>query len=222
MNAAPEIYRRAAVLPLFRGCSENEILDVLLSLYARPRKVARGETLYNEGAEAQSIAVVLNGRLEEVQSGADASRVQVIRTLTFGDLFGAALVASPVTAYPATLRALEASEVLQFDLQQLIRMREAERNLKFFSNLLEAICYTSYYLWQKVKILSCPTIAEKVVAGVRLLQELFCEEEIELPFGRQGFADYLGVNRSALSRTMSDMQASGRIVFKGRRIRVVR
>ena len=71
----------------------------------------------------------------------------------------------------------------------------------------------------RIQILSKPAIREKVIT---LLSQYRASpgETVELPFGREAMAKYLGVNQSALSRELSRMQDEGIISFKGRRFTV--
>ena len=65
---------------------------------------------------------------------------------------------------------------------------------------------------RKISILTMDTLTHKVLA----LLELFAppgDKEIILPMNRKEMAQYLSVNRSALSRALTDMKKEGLILW---------
>ena len=65
--------------------------------------------------------------------------------------------------------------------------------------------------WRAQSILSCRTIGDRVMTYLRWMQAETGKEEIVLSLNRQELADLLGVHRTALSRTLAQLVASGQL-----------
>ena len=65
--------------------------------------------------------------------------------------------------------------------------------------------------WRAQSILSCRTIGDRVMTYLRWMQAETGKEEVILSLNRQELADLLGVHRTALARTLSQLVASGQL-----------
>ena len=75
---------------------------------------------------------------------------------------------------------------------------------------------------RKIDHMSQRTIREKVMAYLSCEAERWGNEAFEIPFNRQQLADYLAVDRSALSAELSRMQKDGLIEYGTNRFRIIR
>ncbi|MGN0037809.1 MAG: Crp/Fnr family transcriptional regulator [Coriobacteriales bacterium] len=80
-------------------------------------------------------------------------------------------------------------------------------------NVIRALNSMSALLLSYMTVLSCRTIREKILAYLKLLAQQQGSNEFTLFFNRQELADFLQVNRSALSRELSALKAQGVIDF---------
>ena len=58
-----------------------------------------------------------------------------------------------------------------------------------------------------------PTTKKKVMAYLSNIRSLVKSNSFDIPYNRQELANYLGVERSALSKELSDLQKEGYIKF---------
>jgi len=73
----------------------------------------------------------------------------------------------------------------------------------------------------RVQILSRPLLRDKLTTFFAQCEHRYGSKTFRVPFDRAGMALYLGVNRSALSRELSDMQAEGLIDFYRNSFRIL-
>ena len=73
-------------------------------------------------------------------------------------------------------------------------------------NLLKVIAGRNLTLTTKIDHMSKKTIREKVLSYLSYQAEKQGKNRFEIPFNRQQLADYLAVDRSALSAELSKMQ----------------
>ena len=73
------------------------------------------------------------------------------------------------------------------------------------------IAHQSLNLSRRILHVAPKTIRSKVLAYLSDVAERTGENEFDIPFDRQQLADYLGVDRSALSAELSRMQKAGLI-----------
>lgn len=86
--------------------------------------------------------------------------------------------------------------------------------LKIQKNLMGILAQHSWQLMKKAEILSCRSLREKVLAFLSAQREYFHSDSFELPMDRQTLADYLYINRSALSRELGKLREEGLINYR--------
>lgn len=85
--------------------------------------------------------------------------------------------------------------------------------LKLQKNLMALLAQHCWQLMKKSEILSCRPLREKVLAFLSAQREFFHSDTFELPMDRQTLADYLYINRSALSRELGRLREEGLIDY---------
>ena len=73
----------------------------------------------------------------------------------------------------------------------------------------------------RIQILSKRTLRSKLVTFFSLLIKRYDDDSFAIPFDRSAMADYLGTDRSALSRELSHMQAEGLLRFRHNRFEIL-
>ena len=66
---------------------------------------------------------------------------------------------------------------------------------------------------QKIEITSKRTTREKLLTYLSICSKNVGKKSFTIPFNRQELADYLVVERTALSKELSDLQKGGYIVY---------
>ena len=202
-----EILRRS---PLFRGIAPEELTAMLDCLGGQPRRMKKGETVLAAGDPATHLGVVLAGRVQVSRLKADGQRI-VMGEITPGHLFAESFACARAEALPVTVTAGADGAVLLLDCRRLSSPCSAACAFhgKLISNLLSVLADKNLALAGKVEYLSGRTIRERLMAYLEDLSLRSGKSTVTVPFDRQALADYLCVDRSALSRTIGQLRQEG-------------
>ena len=195
---------------LFSGSSPEEISAMLGCLDAHERRYAQGARIHRMGDVIKTVGLVLEGsvRIENVDVWGNVSVVGVRKP---GGMFGEAYAAVPdepllvdvVAAEDCAVMFLNLSKVLSTCSHACVNHARASRNMTTI------IARQSLALSRRVFHVAPKTIRGKVLAYLSDEAERAGSREFDIPFDRQQLADYLGVDRSALSAELSRMQKAG-------------
>lgn len=208
-----EIIQTVRLGALFKGMSDMEIDDVITSLNGYIRKYRKNEILLHAGSHTDQIGVVLSGTLFVEVNDLWGSRTILHRVHECG-YFAEVFALIPGSRSPVDVRAETDCDILYLQIGNLpddIRRKNAVQLLR--ENLLEISI--SMNLAQTTRSLhtSPRTIRGKVLAYLNTCAFRNHSKEFEIPFNRQQLADYLCIDRSALSRELALMQKEGIIRF---------
>ena len=208
---------------LFAGLSEAELSGLLEKLSARTTVFAKNSVIWGMGEKVESAGIVLSGCVEAWQYTQDGQE-SLVAVHGTGGLFGDVLMSARTIGSPVELRAAKASRILFFSLDALL-CRCAEGGgwdcAKLLSNLLAEISEKYWAMQSHIRLLAIPD-------GRRRL-EPYLQHEAEnagamvcTDMTRERMAQYLGMNRSALSRLLGTMQQAGSIELCRGGIRLLR
>ena len=202
-----EIIRRS---PLFRGIEAEELSALLDCMGARPRRMKKGDTVLAAGERATHLGIVLAGRVQVSRLKADGQRI-VMGEIRPGQLFAESFACARAEALPVTATAGADGAVLLLDSGRLSAPCSAVCAFhgRLIANLLSVLAHKNLALAGKVEVLSGRTIRERLLAYLEDLCLKAGKSTVTVPFDRQALADYLCVDRSALSRTIGQLREEG-------------
>lgn len=199
-----------ATTALFADTTADEVKAMLGCLGMRTRSYAAGEYIHHMGDCVSSVGVVVEGsvRVESVDAWGNVS---VIGTREPGQLFGEVhaavpdepLMANAVAATDCTIVFLKAAKVLS------TCSHACPHHSRASNNLTRIIARQNLSLARRILHSAPKTIRGKVIAYLSFEAERAGSPEFDIPYGRQQLADYLGVDRSALSAELSRMVRDG-------------
>lgn len=114
--------------------------------------------------------------------------------------------------------AAESGEVLLLDTDQLLRCGCEPWRWKMTKNLLRIAARKNLGLAQRNLYTAPKTIRGRITAYFSVLARRSGSMQFNLPFDRQQLADHLGVDRSALSNALSQMQREGLLTLDRRKV----
>lgn len=204
-----------ASTPLFRGISAEEIRGMLGCLHAQTKCYEKGAIILRAGDAVQEVGLVLSGgvsiELDDLWGNKTIlDRVESGRVFaeTYACVPGAVLMVNAVAAEPC--------EILFVDIGRIVQACSSAcaHHAKVIQNLLAISAQKNLNLSRR----SLHT-ASKSIRG-RLLSYLSDQvlrqgrRDFYIPFDRQQLADYLNVDRSALSNELGKMRREGLLVFE--------
>lgn len=196
--------------PLFRGIGAEELAGLLSCLGAAPRRVEKGATILAAGDPATHLGVVLAGRVQVSRLTAEGQRI-VMGELGPGQLFAESFACARAETLPVTAVAAAGGAVLLLDSRRLAAPCSAACAFhgRLISNLLSVLADKNLFLAGKVEHLAGRTIRERLLSYLEELSARTGRDVVTVPFDRQALADYLCVDRSALSRTIGQLTREG-------------
>lgn len=201
-------------VPLFAHIADPEI-DVLLScLGGHVRAVEKGEVVLRAGDPVTQVGVVLEGMLQIAREDAEGGRV-LLMVIGPNDFFGEALSCAGVKRSPVTVSAESASTVLLVDFKKILGTcsRSCTYHTQLIENMMGILAKKNLFLQERMEVLSKKTIREKLL---RYLEGMAPRAgvPVTIPLNRNALADYLGVDRSALSRELGRLRDEGVLQFR--------
>lgn len=200
---------------LFRAMPD-ETLDVLLArLHPRVQRCGKGAVLLLAGYENRELGLVLEGRIHAHKTAPDGAAVLVTEMGpggVFGDMLAAAGAKSPVT-----LTAQCETLALRLPYARIMHPPAAdEAHFRLLQNLVAAMGGKYLALDRRLELLMCKNLRARIGLWLLAQAEAAGSDTFTVPLTRAALADYLGCDRSALSRELGRMQRAGLIeTFRG-------
>ena len=199
---------------MFDGFTGEEVLGFCAIMQAFFRSVPRDAVVIAEGAAANFAGIVCKGKISATKVTGDGNE-HILALHEKGDLMGLdGALTSPFTS-PMTFTALEDSEVLFLGVGAVFSEKldpvMANRILRNLNRMLADKCVRLLY---KTEVLSKRSLRVRIMTYLRIQQRKQGTNTLDLKMDREQFAQYLCVNRSALSRELSGMQRDGLIRFE--------
>ena len=208
--------------PLFSGISRQELEQMLSCLGGKITGIAKGNPVFLEGDPAEFVGVVLSGQVQIVRTDYYGNR-SVLTVVSPGGLFAEAFACAGVEALPVSAMALQTSTVLLLDCKRVLTgcSNACTFHSRLVRNLLKGIAQKNLMLTSKIRCMSQKTTREKLLEFLLEQAKQHGSAEFVIPYDRQALADYLGVERSAMSAEISKLKKAGRIDCSGSRFRVL-
>ncbi|MDR1604971.1 MAG: Crp/Fnr family transcriptional regulator [Gracilibacteraceae bacterium] len=201
--------------PLFQGVSDSELAALIKCLGAREKTYGKGQSIYAAGDFVREIGLVLEGRVHLVRDDAWGNR-NIIAEIGPGEMFAEAFVCGGVGLLPVSVIAAGDCKIMFADFQRVIM--QCGSACLFHSllirNIVGILARKNIMLQGKMEHITKRTTREKLLSYLSEQSRLHGSGEFALPFDRQGLADYLSVERSALSAEMSRLKAEGVINYR--------
>lgn len=200
-------------IPLFSGISPTELTTMLTCLTAHKKSFKKGTYIFIEEDEIQNIGIVLSGTIHMIKEDLWGNKA-IITTITEGEVFGETYICSNSLASTVSFQSVDDSNVLFLPFQKIINTcsNSCVYHHKLIENMMIIIAEKNLKLIKKIDITSKKSIREKILTYLANQSENN-KKQITIPLGRIELADYLCINRSALTRELSKMKAEGLIDY---------
>jgi len=200
---------------LFSGVGNEEISIMLTCLQAKLHTYKKGEYVFRQGEHIDKITLLVKGKLLIQRDDFWGNR-SIIHVINIGEMFGEAYVASESGALLNDVIADEDSELIFFDARKLILVCSSA--CRFHStvvqNLFFAISEKNRKLVQKLEHISKRSTKAKLISYLSEEAKKHNSGTFTIPFNRQQLADFLSVDRSAMSNELCKMRDEGLIIFE--------
>ena len=175
----------------------------------------KGEYVLRQGEHMSFITVLVDGELHIQRDDYWGNRAIII-PIAVGEMFGEAYIAPEIGALLNDVVAVEDSAVIFFDVKRIITVCSSA--CRFHSmvvqNLFFAISEKNRKLVQKLGHMSKRSTREKLISYLSEESKRQNSARFTIPFNRQQLADFLSVDRSAMSNELCKMRDEGLLRFE--------
>lgn len=196
--------------PFFQGMTDEEILSILQCVDARYRSVKNGEYIFQIGDHTTEMGLVLSGSLLAVQEDLWGRR-NIITKINAGDFFGEPYAATPGSVLNVSVVACEDCEILMLNVNRLLTVcpTACTHHNRLIRNLVSVLAGKVLLFNEKVSHMSKRTTREKLLSYLSSESIKQGKRSFFIPFDRQQLADYLCVERAAMSAELSKLKKEG-------------
>lgn len=201
---------------LFSGISQADLSNLLSCLAAVERRYSKGAVILAEGEPTQWMGLVLEGRA--IISCADVwGKSSILGFAEPGSVFGEAYACVPGEALLISVCAAEETRVLFLNVGKLLTVcgNACPFHARLIRNLLTISAGKNLQLSRRIFHTTPKSIRGRLQSYFSECAKKSGSLTFTLPFNRQQLADYLGVDRSAMSSELSKMQRDGLIQVQG-------
>lgn len=203
---------------LFKGVNKDEIINIFDKVPYSIEQYKKGDIIAIEGDDCNSIGIILKGKIE-IQKLFPSGQITTINIFKEGNIFGESLVFTDRHTYPATITAMEQSEILFIKRENIIQLSMLNSNI--LTNFITILSRRILMLNERISNLSQDSIRKKI--SIFLLTEYKKQNRtiIALPYTRKKMAELLNVPRPSLSRELIKMKEDGIIDFDKNEIEIL-
>ena len=193
----------------------NEIPGKLHPMAARGMNIkvkeyAEEEIIFSEEEVIKGIAILHSGTVRGEKFHLEGS-VDLMYMYQRGEIFGAEATVSRRRTSPLTYVANEASVVLFADFADILG---SDYSKQLMLALLHILADDNIKKLYKIEALSKRGLRERLMTYLRIMGRKSGSDTFSIHMDREQFAQYLCVNRSALSYELNQMKRDGLIDFK--------
>lgn len=195
---------------LFQGTSTTETQHMLSCLNAEPKNYSKGSVVFQVGDQMKAMGLVLSGSVH-IENIDMMGNKTILNRIPPGQVFGEAYACIPGEKLLVGVVAAEDCQILFLEVGKIFHTcpDTCPCHEKLIHNMLMVMAKKNLQLSRR----SLHT-APKSIRG--RLVSYFSQEMVQqgssrflIPFNRQELADYLGVDRSALSAELGKMRREG-------------
>ena len=201
-----------SALPLFRGIAAGELPALLDRSSAREVRFAKGELLLHRGETPRSLGLVLEGGVHIIREDFWGNR-SIVGLAGPGEIFA--------ESYALAGKPLAVSVLAATDGRALF-LDAGHLSQRLSANLLALLAEKNLMLTEKMRHMARRTTREKLLSYLSAQALAAGSSEFDIPMDRQQLADYLAVDRSAMSAALGKLRDEGTLTFRKNHFHLLR
>lgn len=192
---------------IFRDMDENEIKEALTALSGAEKKYKKGSAILHAGRTTECMGLVLDGSVT-IESNDMWGNRTILSHVEKGQFFAETYALLENEPMLVDVTANEDCRILFLRIGSLKQLISTRNNWtqKLVTNLLTISAHKNLTLSGRSFHTSPKTIRGRVMAYLNSVSLQKGTKEFDIPFDRQQLADYLNLERTALSKELGKMQ----------------
>lgn len=200
-------------IPIFKNVNRNNIQNILNTINFAVKQYSRGEFIFHTGEKTKKFGIILEGQGEIIKEDFRGNNT-LLAILLKGDLFAEAFACAQM---PLTVSVKASTKIIILWIDYRILTDASvlykEEYSIITSNLNRILAMKNVFLTDRIDHLSRRTLREKVLSYLSEQSVKTGSRTFKIPFNRQGLADYLAADRSALSYVLCKLRDENIIKF---------
>lgn len=198
---------------LFKNCNEDEINSILSLGNKFTKQYHKDEIILNEGYTTEYIYFILNGEVTIYQNDIDGNTFLKSKLLVGSSFAHIFAITKKVSNCVVTSES--DTTLLCINIDNIINSNDITAQ-KFKDNLLLFLSHTTYKTSSHLSTLSLKTLRKKIFSY--LMNFNYKDQKyFEVPLNREQMSQYLGVNRTSLSKELIALKNEGILDYKRNR-----
>lgn len=196
--------------PFFTGLDDREILSVLHCVSAQAARKDKEAYIFRAGDTTEVMGLVLSGSALIIQEDIWGHR-NILSRCRSGDFFGEIYAARPGSVLNISVVAEENCEILFLNVRRLLSACSSacDHHQKLIRNLVSVLANKILIFNDKITHISKRSTREKLLSYLSAESQRHNSLSFDILFDRQQLADFLCVERAAMSVELSKMQKEG-------------
>lgn len=199
---------------VFTGITTDEINAMLSCLSAREAAFQKDEIIFSYGQNITSIGIVLEGNVHIIKEDFWGN-ANLMAECSPGDIFGEAYAINAAEPLEMNIFSASACRILFLEVSKILTVCSSacEFHNRLIRNLLTLVSRKNFQLNRKLEHMSKRTTRDKLLSYLSMESKKANASSFTIPFNRQQLADYLSVDRSAMSNELCKLRDEGILTF---------
>ena len=200
---------------LFANMAEKDLHKIFRCISAHKKTFERDAFVFRAGDDVRNVYLILSGSMHIIDEDFWGNRA-IIETMQKDTLFGEAYVFSTKENQLVSVIAAEDSVILEIDPASLFEdcSNACPCHSQLIRNALTLLSEKIVQLTEKLGHIIKRSLREKILSYLSTCAQREKNNTFHIPYSRQQLADYLCVDRSALSHELSNLQKMGMIRYR--------
>lgn len=208
--------------PLFAGMEKSEIRELCRCIGWKVCEYGKNEYIMSSGESSGKTGIVVEGSVNIVKEDFWGNRV-IIGKMETGEMFGEAFALAKVPVLPVSVLTAKHTKILLIDPEKLMNPCQPScgGHSRAMSNMIRLLAGKNVMLTAKIGHVTRKTTREKLLSYLSEQAVREKSSSFTIPYNRQELADFLSVDRSAMSNELSKMRDEGIIKFHKNEFRLL-
>ena len=200
--------------PLFEGIDSEERKLMLGCTGYHIGTFRKGEIVAFEEENIKHVGIVIYGRVDMIKEDLWGNKTMLVR-MGKDELFGETFACGSDHQSLVTFQVSEDAKILFLPFDRVMHSctMACRFHHQLIENMVRIIADKNRDLMRKVEVVSKRTIREKLLAYLSIQAQVQGSRYFEISLGRVELAEYLCVDRSALTRELVKMKEDGLIDY---------
>lgn len=201
---------------IFRNITIANLQKIYPFLSGNVKKYLKDEVAIAEEDEVNFVGIVLNGEFSIKKLFSDGSQI-LLQKAASPYILGIDIVCTRFKTSPYSVFANETSEIfiIPFHVFSKPGTIDEEIRLSVLENILTLISHENFRKLHTIEVLAKRGLRERIMVYLTRQKKKYNSSSFTISLNREQLAEYLSVNRSALSHELSLMQQEGLIKVHG-------